>query len=106
MAFSIAAATPLWANLVYDPVVNAFYSEPQTPDINQAEYFSLLCDCLSITQNIIVLLDGKNLSKKDGEQIALFLKRIGTPTALRLLSDLKKKTIFYPNGSIARSFSK
>ena len=103
MVLFMIIAVPLWANLTYDPITDIIYSEPQLPDINQADYFYLFRDCVVIEANIKLCNKGNYPSKNDAlNQLSIYLKRIGTPTALRLMSDLKKNKFFYPDGSVMR----
>lgn len=90
--------------MVYNPITNMFYSDPQSLDINQSEYILLFVACAEIEANIKFHNDGKYPKKKDLlKQVSIFLKKVGTPTALRLLSDLSKDKVFYPDGSVMRN---
>jgi len=103
MGLFMIIAVSLQADMVYDPVTDSIYSVPQSPDINPAEYACLFYACGVIKQNIKLGNGGTDPSFKDLlNQVSIYLKKIGTPTALRLLSDLKKNKVFYPDGSVMR----
>ncbi len=91
----------LYAPMVYDPVSNTIYSTPQTPDINLAEYYSLLEGCLIVDFRTTAVTGNLKANKK---QILRYLKSIGTPTAKRLIKDLKMGAIYFPDGSVCRKW--
>lgn len=93
----------LYGDMVYDPVSNAIYSTPQTADINNVEYYNL-CISVIIISGRIIESTGKIFSKAGGKQLIAYLRRVGTPTALRLLNDFKKGAIYFPDGSVCRKF--
>lgn len=83
----------LSAELRYDAVGNYFYSFPKTADVNISEYNILVVQCGIIINRIDALLIAagkKGNTKIYSKQVFEYLKQIGTPTALRLLKDLKK----------------
>ena len=91
----------LFANLTYDPVSHAIYTLPMNKDINQEEYRMLVIHCWQIQENIKVVNSGIYPSNKDLlEQFISYLNQVGSPAAKRLIEDLKKDKIFYPNGSV------
>ncbi|MFH1644485.1 MAG: hypothetical protein ABIA74_04910 [bacterium] len=64
------------------------FSIPMTPDINQDEYHNLYIQC---GIRVIFAINSGLMGKEIREQEYAYLKSIGTPTALRLLEDLKKQ---------------
>jgi len=101
LVFLVLYPVVLSADLVFDPVRNEFYSSPRTTDINEDEYVALILKCYQVKANIQNASKGycpdtKHLLK----QYFQFLRQIGTSTALRLISDLEKNKIFYPDGSV------
>ena len=96
----MVTTTPLLADMVYDPVQDTIYSNPQTPDLNQNEYRKLLSTCIQIQINLKKLSPGRRFSKRELlSHFSPFLRNIGSSTALRLLSDLENDILYYPNGS-------
>ena len=93
----------LFGNLTYDPVSHAFYTLPMNKDINQEEYRMLVLHCIQLQENIRVINNGIYPSDKNLlQQMISYLKQVGTPAARRLIEDLKKDKIFYPDGSFMR----
>lgn len=95
---------------VYDPITNQLYTSPASDEINADEYVHLILKLNQIIENI-----GNFNSKFTNDEEVLtpdellgqcfyFLKQVGTPTALRLLEDLKDNGIYYPNGEYFRDF--
>ncbi len=97
-------STASLAKMVFDPVTCLVYSLPKSPNISQIEYNVLLLACVGIDLNLTEMLNGKSPSKKESlYEYSIFLRRIGTPTALRLLSDLEQGKLFYANGKVMRN---
>lgn len=104
---SILSATYSFPELIFDPVSNNYYTYPLDPKINGNEYAGLLLNVLQIGDNILnadEAFDDENEVKPEEilNQIFVYLKSVGTPTALRLLHDLRKNIILYPNGAVFR----
>lgn len=101
----ISSVVPhLSADMVYDPVNNTIYSTPQNSSINNREYVVLLIECgiiVSRIRNNDMWYGQKTSEQNILRQIFSHLQKIGTPTALRLLTDLQRDCLFYPDGSIA-----
>lgn len=98
----LVPATSLFADMRFDPITGRFYSYPVTADINQLEYDNLFSNCVQISNNLKLWTSPLNPSFKDiFDHCALYLKTINTPTALRLISDIKKNTVHFTNGSYA-----
>jgi hypothetical protein len=90
------------ADMTYDPVNNTIYSTPFSDEINQLEYWYLVQECMIVVNNMKILNGGINPAYKDIlKQLEFALKKVKTPTANRLLKDLKKNKVFYPDGSVA-----
>jgi len=90
------------SDMIYDPLQNIIYSSPLSSNIDQSKYVLLLHMCTQINDNMAKMNNGIYPSYNNFMiQTEHALKTIGTPTALRLLADLKKGKIFYPNGSVA-----
>ncbi len=99
----MAMPASLLADLIFDPITNKCYSSPVSPEINRQEYAGFWLSCIQIISNMIYLSDGIPVTKKEiMQQISQYLQKNGSPTALRLLADLQKGKIFYPDGSVAR----
>lgn len=96
-------AQNMFAETRYNPINNLIYSHPETSDINQFEYRLLILACIGI-ENRMIAINGKNRpSVKDFfKQCELYLKRIGSPTALRLIADMKHNKICYADGSFMK----
>ncbi len=91
----------LFANCIYDPVSHTIYTLPIAKDINQREYRMLMQRCWQISERIKVAKCGLSLSNQEiMDQCINYLNQVGSPTAKRLIEDLKKDTIFYPDGSV------
>lgn len=91
------------AEMRYNPITNLMYSHPEKPNIDQVQYCFLLLACAQIEANMKAMNHGKHPSKKSLlNQCSVYLKAIGTPTALRLISDLKSNKICYANGSFMK----
>ena len=102
--FLISSSTSLFGDMVYDPATGVIYSKPLSSSINQAEYRLLSLACHQIGMNIKSMKGGREPSKQELlEQWSFYLKGVGTPTALRLIDDLKKGKVFYPNGSVMQN---
>lgn len=87
----------------YNPVNGLLYSHPESPEINKVEYLLLLAACVQIENNVKAANGSKIVSNKElYNQCVFYLKSIGTPTALRLISDMKKNGVYYANGSYMR----
>lgn len=87
------------AEMRFNPFNNLIYSHPETSDINQDEYRILLVACIEIEARLITMNGGKRVSKKVAlDQFNVYLKAVGTSTALRLIADLKSNKIYYSNG--------
>lgn len=102
LIFGIMAATstPLLADIVYDPMTNGYYTIPASPKINLAEYIFLFQACVQIEYNMMLNNKGIRQPKKVLlKQISRYLKGVGTFTAKRLLADLEKDKVYYPDGS-------
>lgn len=96
-----------YSDLVFDPVSNQCYTLPLSSDINDDEYIGLFFKAVFVVKNMQEVNDAWNdesvLSAEQClQQVFAFLRRVGTPTALRLLSDLEKNVILYPDGSVFR----
>ena len=106
LLIALLAGAALEARVVYDPAANIMWSEPKAPEISMVEYFGLLTACNTIKVNMKASNNGKQPAKKNVfEQAIFWLKRVGTPTALRLIQDIEEDKIFYLNGSYAMPFS-
>lgn len=93
------------AEMRFNPLNNRYYSYPETPDISQHEYVMLLIDCATIKKRIIA---ANGEIEPDFQliidQYIVYLTAVGTPTALRLIADLKRNAIFLSNGTFLRKF--
>lgn len=90
------------AEMRYNPLNDLVYSHPETPDINQDEYRVLVLGCAQIRTRIVAI-SGKQPSKKEFfNQCSFYLKAVGTPTALRLLKDIRANVVNYADGSFMR----
>ena len=90
----------MFAQMRYDLVSGRIYSHPEMLNINQAEYLTLFLGCVQIAAHMKEINGGiqppiKNIL----DQCDFYLKRLGTPTALRLIADLKANAVYYANGS-------
>ena len=93
----------LMGNLTYDPVLHTFYTLPANKEINQDEYRMLVIYCIQLQENIRAVNNGIYPSDKDLlQQMISYLKQVSTPAARRLIEDLKKGKIYYPDGSVMR----
>lgn len=91
------------AEMRYNPINNLLYSHPETPEINQDEYRTLILWCIELEARIIAMNRGLIVSQKDVlDQCNFYLKAIGTATAHRLMKDLKKNKVYYTNGSFMK----
>ncbi len=91
----------LLADCVYDPAKGTFYTHPMSQGINQGEYRRLVQHCGQISERIKLVKCGLPFSNQEIlEQCIKHLNQVGSPTAKRLIEDLKKNTIFYPDGSV------
>jgi hypothetical protein len=100
----VAVSTSLFADIVYDPMTNGYYTIPASPKINTAEYIFLFQACAQIENNMILNNKGIRQPKKVVlKQISRYLKGVGTFTALRLLADLEKDKVYYPDGSVMKT---
>lgn len=96
----------LFADMTYDPINNEFITTPVLPEIDQNEYGILYRHCIQMQENIKHYNHGKYPSNKELlKQFSAYLKKVGTATALRLMSDLKKNKIFYPDGTLFRKIT-
>lgn len=96
----LAPASSLLADMRYDPVYNRYYSYPETPGINQDEYFTLWLECVKIYENIKFLSAPIKPSYSDMiYYCSSCLNKVGTPAALRLQADLIKNTVHLANGN-------
>lgn len=96
----------LMGNLTYDPVLNTFYTLPVSKEINQDEYRMLVIYCIQLQENIRAANSGIYPPDKDLlQQMINYLKQVNTPAAKRLIEDLKKDKIYYPDGSVMRKLS-
>ena len=103
-AFMVTISTSLFADIVYDPMTNGYYTIPASPKINPAEYVSLFQACAQIEYNMMLNNKGIWQPKKVVlKQISRYLKGVGTFTALRLLADLEKDKVYYPDGSVMKT---
>jgi len=100
----VSTPSLLFSDMVFDPVLNAIYSNPKTADINQSEYYLMLLDCLVIEGNVWRVKRGRVTLKEMIAQISPFLKNIGSTTAHRLLKDFEKNTLYFPDGSVIKKF--
>jgi hypothetical protein len=66
-----------------DPINDRFYSLPASADINQYEYHDL---CMSFLPDRFVYATPEQMKHVS----FMLVKMIGTPTALRLVTDLAK----------------
>ena len=98
----ISIASSVFADLVYDPTTHVIYCKSKAKNIDQNEYRSLLRHCIQIENNIIVMVKNRKISpKKDFlNQCISYLRKVGTPTALQLIKDLKRDKVYYPDGSV------
>ncbi len=91
------------AEMRYDPVQNVLYSHPQDSSINHVEYVGLIVACIELSNRLVAMNNGRQIPiKEDLEQAYVYLKSVGTPTALRLIKDLKANAIYYKNGAFMR----
>ena len=86
------------AELKQDSTTFRYYSAPQSQGINQDEYHKLVWTCKDIIRQHSAYMaqfagGGRSSYGVYGAQqkITEYLQRIATPTAVRLLSDLKQK---------------
>jgi len=87
----------------YNPINNLIYSHPETPDINQVEYRLLILACIEIENRMVAINGAIRPSEKDFfKQCEFYLKSIGSPTALRLIADMKHNKICYVDGSFMK----
>ena len=104
LGIMMAISPSLLANIVYDPMTNGYYTIPASPKINTAEYIFLFQACIQIEYNMMLNNKGIRQPKKALlKQISRYLKGVGTFTALRLLTDLEKDKVYYPDGSVMKT---
>lgn len=95
LAFVLLLSSIVIADMIYDPVKNLIYSS--NSKINQDEYRSLVLCCLQLEHKLHC--EGI-FGQKNYDQLLDMLKRINTSASTQLIKDLKKKKIFFPNGSV------
>ena len=99
----LSITSPLFAEMRYNPINNLLYSHPETADINQADYRLLIAGCIALEANMRAMNGGNQPSNNDVlTQCIVLLQAVGTPTALRLIADLKNNTVHYANGSFMK----
>lgn len=80
----------IYSDIKYDNNYR-FYSSPKTSDINQEEYHQLFCQL----HRTIRAFHASGVSAKDiDNHIISYLQLLGTPTSLRLLTDITKNGFF------------
>jgi hypothetical protein len=86
------STSSLFSVMQKDPVTNKFYSVPASPEINQEIYNELLFHCFLISDGIIKYsnLTANQKHETIAQLSTLYLQAIGTPTSVRLISDLTK----------------
>lgn len=98
---TLGPVSHLLADMRYNPINNLLYSYPE--NINQAEYRALLVDCMVIENRLIAMNGGLRPAVITIiNQCAFYLNSVGTPAALRLISDLNKNTLHYANGTFIK----
>ena len=99
VALGLILSAPLLAKIEKDHVTNKFYSTPATPDINQEEFDDLLFRCWFVAGKIMEHPGIKDDDKKQtiADVTTSFLLEVGTPTAFRLLSDLRAIGMLSPS---------
>lgn len=89
----IGCTIPLQADLKFDPINNRFFTVPASNKVNLDEYNALMLQCLVLVQRVIAI-NGYPTTEKEKEVVFNLwhshLNKIGTATAKRLISDLKK----------------
>lgn len=91
------------AEIRYNPINDMWYTYPESPDINPQEYIMLLLGCIGIKDRMMRINGGIQPHSKDIlNQYSVYLLSVGTPTALRLMADLKSNTINYADGSFMK----
>ena len=85
------------AQMRYNSLNGLLYSHPETADINQDEY-SLLLESCALIEKTIRAYSANPSTKEMKKQSAIYLKAVGTKTALRLLDDLKGNYVYSSNG--------
>ena len=96
----ISIASSVFADMVFDPVTNRAYCKTNAKNIDQAEYGMLCIHCLQLSVNIETNKGRTGTKELLNQVIIVYLKKIGSPTALQLLKDLKKGIIYRPDGSV------
>ncbi len=113
MAFLMTGlmSTALFAELMQDAKTFRYYSIPASPEINQLLYHAIVWDCKDIQKfwaeqqaALNTQFAGNNRGGSYQQiygplyvktQITEYLQRIATPTAIRLLEDLKKNNFVF-----------
>jgi len=98
-SFIIISPSFVLAEVTWDLVNNTIYSTPMTPDINQAEWLRLFGCCVKIEQSMKEINEDVD-SYQTIKQMIFFLNGIGSLTAKRLIADLEKNTVMYPDGTV------
>lgn len=97
LAFTLLLSSIIIADMIYDPVLDIIYSS--NSKINQNQYRLLLACCIELDQKLRVQ---GIVGQQNFDQVLDMLKRIDTAESIQLMKDLKKKKIFFPDGSLYR----
>ena len=94
----------LYGDMKYDPATDTFFSLPRTKEVDQHEYERLVYsykEMFVTTFGIARVIadeanNGQSITQQEKnafrEWFIRYLKNIGTPTALRLIQDIRKNT--------------
>ena len=102
LALSFATVT-IKTEMRWDPATKLFYSHPAAGNIDPDEYRNLFQKCIEIRETIIEVHRQMNCSASNSDilnQCVHYLTQLKTPTALRLVEDIKKNRVYYPDGSL------
>ena len=80
---SIALTSTAMADIKYNNYSHTFYSLPQNAEINQQQYHDLFLQVAILSSK-----KAKLMKLSENQHISSYLLTLGTPTALRLLSDI------------------
>lgn len=106
---SIVTISFLSAKMIYDPVQDIVYSTNSKIDIKK--YNILILDCLKIAKNMCGLYGYKeenynefiNIYAKDVlQEIYVYLRKVGTPTAHQLIEDFQDNHVYSTDGVVLR----
>lgn len=92
------ASLPVNAQMRWNPSNNMVYTYPESPEINQCEYFVCILACYGIYNNMKQL--NYNVAAQTViQQCIYFLNSKECAAAQRLAQDLKSNAVYFPDGS-------